>query len=176
LCGDGAEKRVDAETLRLKLSIPNAERIFYLAQAFQDGMSVDEVFERSRIDRWFLRNVQQIVEEAQVLQSTNLRAERSESEDSRPWLSGQTAVPAVQQAGGPSAMTGEPPVFRGFEQHGPVIATRRHLPHWEQEGATYCRTFQLAASIPNTLLNQCHEVLNGWLKFPPRPWDYQTSR
>src|SRR5882757_6367561 len=64
LCGDGANKDVDAETLRLRLAIPNAERIFYLAQAFQDGMPIDEVFELTKIDRWFLRNVQQIVEEA----------------------------------------------------------------------------------------------------------------
>ena len=63
LCGDGNEKRVDAETLRLKLAIPNAERIFHLAQAFQDGMSIDEVFELTKIDRWFLHNVRQIVEE-----------------------------------------------------------------------------------------------------------------
>jgi len=64
LCGDGNEKRVDAETLRLKLAIPNADRIFHLAQAFQDGMSIDEVFELTKIDRWFLHNVRQIVEEA----------------------------------------------------------------------------------------------------------------
>jgi carbamoyl-phosphate synthase large subunit len=69
LCGDGAEKRVDAETLRLKLAIPNAERIFYLAQAFQDGMSIDEAFELTRIDKWFLRNVEQIVRAAAGLGS-----------------------------------------------------------------------------------------------------------
>src|SRR6202521_2336672 len=51
LCGDGNEKRVDGETLRLKLAIPNAERIFHLAQAFQDDMSIDEVFELTKIDR-----------------------------------------------------------------------------------------------------------------------------
>jgi carbamoyl-phosphate synthase large subunit len=73
LCGDGNEKRVDPETLRLKLAIPNAERIFYLAQAFQDGMSIDEVFELTKIDRWFLRNVRQIVEETQKLRKTDLR-------------------------------------------------------------------------------------------------------
>src|SRR5204863_1494100 len=67
LCGDGAEKRVDPESLRLKLSVPNAERIFHLAQAFQDGMSIDEVFELTKIDRWFLQNVQQIVSEAKKL-------------------------------------------------------------------------------------------------------------
>jgi carbamoyl-phosphate synthase large subunit len=72
LCGDGSEKRVDAETLRLKLAIPNAERIFHIAQAFQDSMSIDEVFELTKIDRWFLRNVQQIVEEQGRLPDTEL--------------------------------------------------------------------------------------------------------
>jgi carbamoyl-phosphate synthase large subunit len=69
LCGDGAEKRVDPDTLRLRLSTPNAERIFHLAQAFQDGMSVEAVFELTRIDRWFLRQIEQIVQEAALLGS-----------------------------------------------------------------------------------------------------------
>ena len=73
LCGDGNEKRVDAETLRLKLATPNAERIFHLAQAFQDDMSIDEVFELTKIDRWFLHNVRQIVEEQGKLGQTELR-------------------------------------------------------------------------------------------------------
>ncbi len=63
LCGDGNDKRLDAEALRLKLAIPNAERVFHLAQAFQDGMSIDDVFELTKIDRWFLHNIRQIVEE-----------------------------------------------------------------------------------------------------------------
>jgi carbamoyl-phosphate synthase large subunit len=66
LCGDGADRFVDPETLRLKLSIPNADRVFYLAQAFRDGISIDDVFELTKIDRWFLRNVEQIVAEAQA--------------------------------------------------------------------------------------------------------------
>jgi carbamoyl-phosphate synthase large subunit len=69
LCGDGANKDVDSETLRLKLAIPNAERIFYLAQAFQDGMPIDEVFELTKIDRWFLRNVAEIVTETRCLKT-----------------------------------------------------------------------------------------------------------
>jgi carbamoyl-phosphate synthase large subunit len=73
LCGDGNEKRVDPETLRLKLAIPNAERIFHLAQAFQDGMSIDEVFELTKIDRWFLHNVRQIVDEQGGLLHAELR-------------------------------------------------------------------------------------------------------
>jgi carbamoyl-phosphate synthase large subunit len=76
LCGDGREKDVDFETLRLKLAIPNAERIFYLAQAFKKGASIDEVFELTKIDKWFLRNVQQIVQEQSRLEESALASHR----------------------------------------------------------------------------------------------------
>jgi len=72
LCGDGANKDVDPETLRLRLAIPNAERIFYLAQAFQEGMSIDEVFELTKIDRWFLRNVAEVAAETRCLKTKDL--------------------------------------------------------------------------------------------------------
>src|SRR6266567_2941928 len=73
LCNDGADKDVDLEILRLKLSIPNADRIFYLAQAFQKGISIDEAFELTKIDKWFLRNVAEIVAESQCLKTKTLR-------------------------------------------------------------------------------------------------------
>jgi len=76
LCGDGADKDVDLETLRLKLAIPNAERVFYLAQAFQKGASIDEVFELTKIDKWFLRNIQQIVQEQSRLEESALASHR----------------------------------------------------------------------------------------------------
>jgi len=69
LLGDGADKDVDLETLRLKLAIPNAERIFYIAQAFQKGTSIDEAYELTKIDRWFLRNVAEIVAETECLKT-----------------------------------------------------------------------------------------------------------
>src|SRR6266511_1116276 len=72
LCGDGANKDVDPETLRLRLAIPNAERIFYIAQAFRDGMAIDEVFDLTKIDRWFLRNVADIVAATQCLKTKDL--------------------------------------------------------------------------------------------------------
>ncbi|MEY2544997.1 MAG: carbamoyl-phosphate synthase large subunit [Verrucomicrobiota bacterium] len=77
LCADGADKDVDLETLRLKLSTPNAERIFYLAQAFQKGASIDEVFDLTKIDKWFLRNIAEIVAESSCLKTkTFLRAKK----------------------------------------------------------------------------------------------------
>jgi len=72
LIGDGAGNDVDLQTLRLKLAIPNAERIFYVAQAFHKGASIDEVYELTKIDRWFLRNVAQIVEETRCLKTKAL--------------------------------------------------------------------------------------------------------
>ena len=69
LLGDGADRDADLETLRLKLAIPNAERIFYIAQAFQKGASVDEVFDLTKIDKWFLRNIADLVAETRCLKT-----------------------------------------------------------------------------------------------------------
>jgi carbamoyl-phosphate synthase large subunit len=69
LLGDGADKDIDLETLRLKLAIPNSERIFYIAQAFQKGASVDEVFDLTKIDKWFLRNIADLVAETGCLKT-----------------------------------------------------------------------------------------------------------
>ena len=77
LLGDGADKDVDLETLRLKLAIPNADRIFYIAQAFQKGASIDEAYELTKIDRWFLRNIAEVVAESGCLKTkTFLRAKK----------------------------------------------------------------------------------------------------
>jgi carbamoyl-phosphate synthase large subunit len=86
LCGDGAEKHIDPETLRLRLSIPNAERIFYLAQAFQNGLSIDEVFDLTKIDKWFLRNVEQIVKKARDLGSAGIWSDRKPNFQREPFL------------------------------------------------------------------------------------------
>ncbi|PYK09874.1 MAG: carbamoyl phosphate synthase large subunit [Verrucomicrobia bacterium] len=69
LLGDGMDKDIDSEALRLKLAIPNAERIFYIAQAFQKGASVDEVFDLTKIDKWFLRNIADLVAETGCLKT-----------------------------------------------------------------------------------------------------------
>jgi carbamoyl-phosphate synthase large subunit len=63
LIGDGADKEVDDDTLRTKLTVPNAERIFYLALAFEREWSVEDVFDLTKIDPWFLKNICQIVEQ-----------------------------------------------------------------------------------------------------------------
>lgn len=45
-----------------KLKIPRADNVFYLRYAFQLGASIDEVFQTTKIDPWFLHNLKQIVD------------------------------------------------------------------------------------------------------------------
>ncbi len=52
----------DLESLRGKLTVPTAERIFYLRYAFLAGMTVEDVASLSKIDPWFLRNIKQLVD------------------------------------------------------------------------------------------------------------------
>jgi carbamoyl-phosphate synthase large subunit len=60
---DGFEKReCDEETLKRKLRIPNDEKILYVAQAFRMKKSIEEVFELTKIDPWFLNQIKKIVE------------------------------------------------------------------------------------------------------------------
>src|SRR4029078_7409973 len=62
---------------RLKLAIPNAARIFYIAQSFQKGASIDEVYDLTKLDRWFLRNIAEGVAETGCLKTkTFLRAKK----------------------------------------------------------------------------------------------------
>ncbi len=56
------EIKVGTDELRAKLKNPNAERIWYIAQALRQGISVEEVHDLTSIDPWFLNNIKQIVE------------------------------------------------------------------------------------------------------------------
>ena len=47
--------------IKNRLTVPTPERIFYVADAFRFGMSVDEVFNLTKIDRWFLVQIADIV-------------------------------------------------------------------------------------------------------------------
>ena len=45
-----------------KLTIPNTERVFYVRQALRKGMSLDEVYRHTKIDPFFLHNIQQLID------------------------------------------------------------------------------------------------------------------
>ncbi len=59
---DEAEKEEWRKKIRDKLQIPKAENIFYLRYAFQLGYSIDDLYGMTKIDRWFLYNIKQVVD------------------------------------------------------------------------------------------------------------------
>ena len=71
LIGDGADQDLDEEDLTTKLSVPNAERIFWLGVAFAKGWDVEKVFALTKIDRWFLRQIEEIVQSSNQIIDVN---------------------------------------------------------------------------------------------------------
>jgi len=55
------------DVLRQKLAVPTAERIFQLKEALVAGVSLEEIFQLTKIDRWFLRQLYMLVKEEQAL-------------------------------------------------------------------------------------------------------------
>jgi carbamoyl-phosphate synthase large subunit len=48
--------------IRQKISVPNWERLWFIADGLRMGMSVEEVFGLSKIDPWFLHQIRQVTE------------------------------------------------------------------------------------------------------------------
>ncbi|MCL6453045.1 MAG: carbamoyl-phosphate synthase large subunit [Alicyclobacillus sp.] len=56
--------------LRRRLAEPDDERLWVIAEAFRRGMTVDEVHDQSRVDRWFLHRLQGLVRTERSMQET----------------------------------------------------------------------------------------------------------
>jgi carbamoyl-phosphate synthase large subunit len=78
LGGDGKPWRIGGEVygdrdilpreiISQKLISPNAERIFFIRHALRAGFSIDEIFQLTKIDRWFLVQIKEIVDFEEVL-------------------------------------------------------------------------------------------------------------
>src|SRR6266704_488149 len=55
-------KTVDPDTIADELAYPRAERLWYVADAFGIGMSLEEIYHHTKIDRWFLAQIKEIVD------------------------------------------------------------------------------------------------------------------
>ena len=65
--------------IRSELLSAGAERIFYLADAFRMGMSVQNAFDLSKIDPWFLAQVEDIVLSENSIQGQDIKSIKSET-------------------------------------------------------------------------------------------------
>jgi len=57
---DAAMEALNDDELSLKLSKANANRIFAVRAAFKRGRSVEQIFDLSKIDPWFLRHLEEL--------------------------------------------------------------------------------------------------------------------
>lgn len=55
------------------LVVPNCERIFWLQTAFVNGFTVEDIFEITKIDRWFLNQLHELAEAGKNLAALDLR-------------------------------------------------------------------------------------------------------
>jgi len=56
------EKSTDLEDIIAEIGEPGPDRIWYVADAFRMGMGIDEVYEETKIDPWFLEQIEELVE------------------------------------------------------------------------------------------------------------------
>ena len=62
----------DLNEITTEIREPKDKRILYVADAFRMGMSVDEVFNHSKIDRWFLVQIEELVKLEQYVAQLTL--------------------------------------------------------------------------------------------------------
>jgi carbamoyl-phosphate synthase large subunit len=62
----------DLEELRAKLRVPNAERVFVIAEAYRRGVTTQEIYGLTRIDPWFLEQIREIVEFEGVIRGSGV--------------------------------------------------------------------------------------------------------
>ena len=55
-------KTVDPATIDEQLARPTPDRLWYVADAFGVGMTVEKVFDLTKIDPWFLVQIKEIVD------------------------------------------------------------------------------------------------------------------
>jgi carbamoyl-phosphate synthase large subunit len=68
----GQDAPPEHSELIAKLGTPNAARVHHLRYAFLAGMSIEEVFDLTKIDRWFLHQMHEIFEMEQELKQHSL--------------------------------------------------------------------------------------------------------
>ena len=67
-----AGEEPDVEQLRAHLSKPTPQRILYVAQAMRHGMSVEDIYNVTKIDTWFLDRIKRIVDAEATVKVTGL--------------------------------------------------------------------------------------------------------
>ena len=76
---DNYDDEKNLSKIRYELQEAGAERIWYIADAFRAGFSLDEIFTLTNIDRWFLVQIEELISLENQLKSQSLARLNSES-------------------------------------------------------------------------------------------------
>ncbi|WP_456472165.1 carbamoyl-phosphate synthase large subunit [Methanocaldococcus sp.] len=68
-------KKMSRDEIKRKLIIPNPDRIFYIKYALQNGFTIDEISELTKIDKWFIRKIKNIVDVEEKLKKNKMSEE-----------------------------------------------------------------------------------------------------
>jgi carbamoyl-phosphate synthase large subunit len=58
----GTDNQPGIDEVLGRLATPNHERIWFIRYAFKLGLGIEDIYQRTKIDRWFLHNIREIVE------------------------------------------------------------------------------------------------------------------
>jgi len=58
--------------LRRELTVPGADRIWYVADAFRAGMSCDDIYALTKIDHWFLVQIEDLIKDEERVKTLGL--------------------------------------------------------------------------------------------------------
>lgn len=67
------EREEFCELVRRKLRMPKPDRLFWIRYGLEAGLSVEEIYELTKIDPWFLYQIKRILEFEKTLRAYNLR-------------------------------------------------------------------------------------------------------
>ena len=76
----GLDEKIDPAGPELRrrlvgeLTVPGPERMWYLADAFRAGLTLEEIYDASRVDPWFLAEIEDLVQEEASLNGVPLSA------------------------------------------------------------------------------------------------------
>ena len=62
----------DLSVLKKELSVPSPDRIWYLADALRNGLSVNEIFNLTKIDPWFISQIEDLIKEENTIKRLSL--------------------------------------------------------------------------------------------------------
>jgi carbamoyl-phosphate synthase large subunit len=77
----GTKTQPTVDEIVRRLATPTAERVWHIRYAFKAGLGLEEIHQRTHIDRWFLENIRQLIEIEDRLRGPRTAAEFAQHPD-----------------------------------------------------------------------------------------------